>query len=131
MFDIGFGELLLLAVVALVVLGPERLPHAARTLGTLLRRLRSGWESVKEEVEREIQAEEMKRNLEEAQAHIRRAGERVRESVDETAEQVRKAAEPMTGKPLEPGDDATRATTREHTEARDRADSGEGERREH
>lgn len=111
MFDIGFGELLLLAVVALVVLGPERLPHAARTFGTILRRLRNGWDSVREEVEREIQAEEMKRNLKEAQEHIRRAGEQVRDGIHEGAEQVRQAAEPMTGAPLDEGDDTSRATT--------------------
>ncbi|MGA9421304.1 MAG: twin-arginine translocase TatA/TatE family subunit, partial [Rhodanobacteraceae bacterium] len=41
MFDIGFSEIALIAVTALLVLGPERLPRAARTLGALLRRARS------------------------------------------------------------------------------------------
>ena len=43
MFDIGFGELLLIAVVALVVLGPERLPKAARFAGLWVRRARAQW----------------------------------------------------------------------------------------
>ena len=54
MFDVGFSELVLIGVVALVVLGPERLPGAARTAGAVLRRARNSWASVKAEVEREI-----------------------------------------------------------------------------
>ena len=47
MFDIGFSELLLIAVVALVVLGPERLPKAARFAGLWVRRARAQWYSVR------------------------------------------------------------------------------------
>ncbi|KGI78953.1 Sec-independent protein translocase protein TatB [Oleiagrimonas soli] len=108
MFDIGFGELLLIAVVALVVLGPERLPGAARTVGTLLRRLRNGWESVRAEVEREIEAEEMKRKLKEAQEHIRATSEQAKASVRESAERVREAADAMKGQPLHEDDDPQR-----------------------
>ncbi|AAF83373.1 preprotein translocase subunit TatB [Xylella fastidiosa] len=70
MFDIGFSELLLIAVVALVVLGPERLPKAARFAGLLVRRARTQWESIKQELERELEAEALKRNLENAQQVI-------------------------------------------------------------
>lgn len=63
MFDVGFSELMLIAVVALVVLGPQRLPGAARTVGVLLRKARSSFETVKAEVEREIRADELKRTL--------------------------------------------------------------------
>ena len=63
MFDVGFSELLLIAVVALLVLGPERLPGAARTVGALLRKARHSFESVKAEVEREVRDEELKRIL--------------------------------------------------------------------
>ncbi|MGE4073332.1 MAG: Sec-independent protein translocase protein TatB [Lysobacterales bacterium] len=63
MFDVGFSELMLIALVALVVLGPERLPGAARTVGALLRKARSSFESVKAEVEREVRDEELKRVL--------------------------------------------------------------------
>ncbi|HEY9130906.1 MAG TPA: Sec-independent protein translocase protein TatB [Dyella sp.] len=68
MIEISFGKLVLLALVALIVLGPEKLPHAARTAGTLLRRVRAGWESVRAEVERELQVEEIKRQAREAAA---------------------------------------------------------------
>ena len=63
MFDVGFSELVLIAVVALLVLGPERLPGAARTVGALLRKARQSFESVKAEVEREVRDEELKRVL--------------------------------------------------------------------
>lgn len=63
MFDIGFSELLVIAVVALLVLGPERLPGAARTVGALLRKARQSFESVKADIEREVRDEELKRTL--------------------------------------------------------------------
>lgn len=93
MFDIGFGELMMIAVIALVVLGPERLPKAARTLGTLLRRVREGWDSVRAEVEREIEAEELKQKLKEAQDFMRQSGREVDESVREVKDSVREGAE--------------------------------------
>jgi|CXWL01.1.fsa_nt_gi sec-independent protein translocase protein TatB len=65
MFDVGFSELLVIAVVALLVLGPERLPTAARTVGALLRKARQSFESVKSEVERELRDEELKKVLKE------------------------------------------------------------------
>lgn len=63
MFDIGFSELLLIAVVALVVLGPERLPKAARFVGLWVRKARAQWYSVKSEFEREMAADEFKRSV--------------------------------------------------------------------
>lgn len=63
MFDIGFTELLLVGLVALIVIGPERLPTAARTVGLLLGRVKRGISSIKEEVEREIGADEIKLQL--------------------------------------------------------------------
>jgi sec-independent protein translocase protein TatB len=76
MIDISFDKLLLLAAVALIVLGPEKLHHVARTAGALLRRMRNGWDGVRAEVERDIQADEIKRNL-------RAAIERAREPHDQ------------------------------------------------
>jgi sec-independent protein translocase protein TatB len=63
MFDIGAGELGLIAVVALLVLGPERLPGAARTAGALLRRARNSWQSVRAEIERELAQEELQNSI--------------------------------------------------------------------
>jgi sec-independent protein translocase protein TatB len=63
MFDIGFSELLVIAVVALLVLGPERLPKAARFAGLWVRKARAQWYSVKSEFEREMAADELKRSV--------------------------------------------------------------------
>lgn len=71
MFDIGFSEILLIAVVALLVLGPERLPRAARFTGLWVRRARSQWDSVKTEFEREMAAEDLKRSIDSARAQAR------------------------------------------------------------
>ena len=75
MFGIDFNELLLIAVVALVVLGPERLPGAARTAGALARRARQAWASVQSEVERELEAESLKHEIGGAVAGLRAVAE--------------------------------------------------------
>ena len=61
MFDIGFSEMIVIAVVALIVLGPERLPKAARTAGELIGRLQRYVSGVKADIERELQLEELKK----------------------------------------------------------------------
>lgn len=63
MFDIGFTELLLVGLVALVVLGPERLPGAVRTASLWVGRIKRSFNSIKAEVEREIGADEIRRQL--------------------------------------------------------------------
>ena len=63
MFDIGALELLVISVVALIVVGPERLPKLARTAGLWVGRARRAFSSVKEEIEREIKADELKEIL--------------------------------------------------------------------
>lgn len=63
MFDIGFAELILVAVVGLLVLGPERLPGAIRTVALYIGRIRRGFNQVRNEIEREIGADEIRRQL--------------------------------------------------------------------
>lgn len=63
MFDIGFSELLLIGVVGLIVLGPERLPGAVRTASLWIGRLRRQFNEIKAEVEREIGADEIRAQL--------------------------------------------------------------------
>lgn len=92
MFDIGFTELLVIAVVALVVLGPERLPKAARFAGLWVRRARAQWHSVKDELERELAADELKRNLHEARQTLHETEQSIRDggdAVKQEFEQVR------------------------------------------
>jgi sec-independent protein translocase protein TatB len=87
MFDIGFSELLVIAIVALIVLGPERLPKATRFAGLWVRRARAQWYSVKDELERELAADELKRSLKDAQDALRDTEQRIRESASETERQ--------------------------------------------
>ena len=63
MFGISFSELLLVGLVALLVLGPERLPGAARTAGLWVGRFKRSFNAIKQEVEREIGADEIRRQL--------------------------------------------------------------------
>ena len=61
MFDVGFSEMVVIAIVALIVIGPERLPAVARTVGTLLGRIRRYANDVKAEVNRELQLEDVRK----------------------------------------------------------------------
>ena len=61
MFDIGFSELMVIAVIALVVIGPERLPRVARTLGILAGRLQRYVSDVKADINREIELDELRK----------------------------------------------------------------------
>jgi sec-independent protein translocase protein TatB len=63
MFDIGFWELALIGVVALLVVGPDRLPGLARTVGLWVGRIRRYVSTVRDDIEREIQADELKKML--------------------------------------------------------------------
>lgn len=71
MFDVGFSELLLLAVVALVVIGPERLPHAARVAGAWVGKIKRTLGNMQAEIEREVSAQEMRERLEKEIALVR------------------------------------------------------------
>jgi len=61
MFDIGFSEFMLIAVVALIVIGPERLPKVARTLGHLFGRMQRYVSDVKADISREMELDELKK----------------------------------------------------------------------
>jgi|ERR1043165_4248402 sec-independent protein translocase protein TatB len=61
MFDIGFSEMMVIAVLALIVIGPERLPRVARTLGHLAGRLQRYVSDVKADINREIELDELRK----------------------------------------------------------------------
>ncbi len=65
MFDIGFLELVVIAVIGLIVIGPERLPDVARTVGRWVGRTRRFVSQVKSDIDREIRQEELRKALEE------------------------------------------------------------------
>jgi sec-independent protein translocase protein TatB len=70
MFDIGFWEILVILVVALLVVGPDRLPGLAREVGLWVRKVRSFVSSVRSDIEQEFQTEELRKLLNEQNKEI-------------------------------------------------------------
>ncbi|WP_325050593.1 Sec-independent protein translocase protein TatB [Lysobacter soli] len=95
MFDIGFSEIFVIAIVALLVLGPERLPKAARFAGLWVRRARAQWHSVKSELENELAAEELKRSLRKTQESLREAQQGFNEGLDEARNRIKREQESL------------------------------------
>jgi sec-independent protein translocase protein TatB len=102
MFDIGFSELMLIGVVALVVLGPERLPKVARTAGQWLGRLNRYVAQVKQDIDRDIKLEELRKMQQEmkdtAQKYEIMAGDAKREvevAVEQETGQISRVMQAM------------------------------------
>lgn len=96
MFDIGFGELFLCFVVALVVLGPERLPKVARMAGRWTGQARAYMRNLSTELERETHAADIKKRLEEANRLARAELASFKSHVDTEASEVQQAIAPPT-----------------------------------
>ena len=82
MFDVGFAEILLLSLVGLLVLGPERLPRVARTLGGMARKARGSWLNLKRSIEAEMRAEDLKEPLKHFEKEIKSTVDKVKSGVD-------------------------------------------------
>ncbi len=89
MFDISFTEIMVIAIVALIVVGPERLPKVARTLGHLLGRVRRYVGEVKNDIQREMEVEE----LNELHTSVQEAANSIENSVREEVSQIQAATE--------------------------------------
>ncbi len=107
MFDMGFFEIALIGVIALLVVGPERLPGLARTAGAWIRRMRQFVGSVQRDIEQEIQAEEIKKTLEAAKSmpsnplqtsleYARQEGEALNAALQDTGKAVAEELQPQT-----------------------------------
>jgi len=96
MFDIGFAELLLVAVVALLVVGPERLPGTVRGVAVVLRRLKRQAGEIRREIERELDIDGIRRDLhnEEVLSELKKG----RESIEETLNETRRDLKDVAGK---------------------------------
>ena len=95
MFDVGLSELMIIAVVALVVIGPERLPKVARTAGLLLGRLQRYVSDVKSDINREIQLDELKKMQQEMTSQVTSLQASVTHEMREVESSVNKAVEPL------------------------------------
>lgn len=106
MFDIGFSELMVIAVVALIVIGPERLPKVARTMGHLFGRMQRYVNDVKADITREMQLEELRKlqsEMEQAAHSIEQSVSReVRKTEEELDKISREAAVDAAAAPVEP-----------------------------
>ncbi|WP_110675133.1 MULTISPECIES: Sec-independent protein translocase protein TatB [Salinicola] len=88
MFDIGFFELLLIGIVGLLVLGPERLPIAARTAGLWIGRIRRSVANMQREITSQLEAEELRQKLAEQQRKLDEGVGRVRQEVEQGQRQL-------------------------------------------
>ena len=103
MFDIGFSELLVIGVVALIVIGPEKLPRVARTVGHLAGRLQRYVSDVKADINREIELEELRKMRDSMQQAATDMESSVNAELSKTADDLNKSVESMTqDKPAEP-----------------------------
>ena len=102
MFDIGFSELLVIGVVALIVIGPERLPRVARTIGHLAGRLQRYVADVKSDINREIELDELRKMRDSMQQAASEMQTAVDKELGKTAEDLNKSLEPEPAKPEPP-----------------------------
>jgi len=95
MFDIGFLELMAVAVVGLLVIGPEQLPSTVRTIMLWIGRLRRSFSQVKQDIEREIGAEDIRRQLH--NESVMQELEKTRQELNSIAEETKESVERIDG----------------------------------
>lgn len=88
MFDIGFAEIIIIAVVALLVIGPERLPGAIRTASVWLNRIKRGFTDIKREVEQELHNDAVLQEL-------RKTGEDIKSEANSIGREVEDTVQPL------------------------------------
>ena len=88
MFDMGFTEMMLIGIVALIVIGPERLPGVARTAGKYFGRLKRFMTSVKADVEQELRADELREILAEQQKEL----DKLKDNISDAGREFEKQA---------------------------------------
>ena len=85
MFDIGFSELILVGIVALLVVGPERLPETVRTASMWLNRIRRGFNEIKQEVQQELHNDAVMRELRQTGEQLKKEATAIGRDVHDTA----------------------------------------------
>jgi sec-independent protein translocase protein TatB len=97
MFDIGFTELLVIGVVALIVIGPEKLPRMARTVGHLAGRLQRYVADVKADINREIELDELRKMRDSMQQAASSFETSVQSELNKTETELNKSVEAVVG----------------------------------
>ena len=95
MFDIGFSELLVIGLVALIVIGPERLPRVARTIGHLAGRLQRYVADVKADINREVELEELRKMKDSVQQAAAGIEDSVQSELNKAENELNAAANPV------------------------------------
>ena len=88
MFDIGFAELVIIGVVALLVIGPERLPSAVRTASLWLNRIRRGFNDIKAEVQQELHNDSVMQDLKQAGDQLKHDAQAIGRDIQDTANTI-------------------------------------------
>jgi sec-independent protein translocase protein TatB len=101
MFDIGFSELILVGVVALLVIGPERLPETVRTATLWLNRIRRGFNEIKQEVQQELHNDAVMRDLRETREQLKKETAAIGRDLHDTTGTLTTPASPETPGSLE------------------------------
>jgi len=107
MFDIGFSELMVIGLVALIVIGPERLPGVARTLGILAGRLQRYVADVKADINREVELDEFRKMKDSVQQTVSSMENSVQGELNKTADELNTAANSAMGAPTNPAETET------------------------
>ncbi len=109
MFDIGFGELVIIGLIGLLVLGPERLPGVAKTLGGFVRKARRTWHQMRVELESEVdrsRIRDIKNEMTETRKQLREsvqaADDSLRQTGDKLQQTVNEVSQPTTGSKASP-----------------------------
>ncbi|WP_337263183.1 MULTISPECIES: Sec-independent protein translocase protein TatB [unclassified Serratia (in: enterobacteria)] len=127
MFDIGFGELLLVLVIGLVVLGPERLPVAVRTVAGWIRALRSLAASVQNELSQELKLQELQESLKKVEsAGLQNLTPELKASMDELKEAAESLKRSYHSDPHEPAHTIHNPVATDPEAIHDGASSAEG-----
>lgn len=109
MFDIGFSELLLIGIVALVVIGPERLPKVARTAGHLFGRMQRYVADVKADINREIHTEELQKLQEDIRSSVSSIEQSVANELNQGSQAVTEQIHEIVELPRQPANIAESA----------------------
>ena len=109
MFDVGFAEVFLLALIGLIVLGPEKLPGIARTAGGMIRKARSSWYSLRRSIEAELAEADISESVQKATRELKKTGQEIDQTIRQAGDFVSKAKLPADAKD-------SKDTTRESTD---------------
>ena len=92
MFDVSFSELMVIAIVALLVIGPEKLPKVARTVGAFTGRMQRYMAQIKEEVNREIRFDELQKLQQEIKQTVESTQNNIQQSIHQQVDEIKDAA---------------------------------------